>query len=92
MPVEIRCVVCGGENFSTCDSCGKTGMMPVEDCPEKLITPDIWEAIELANLWEKGIPPVAGGALDQAQSFVSAARFIFAEQNWWKAKLGILEN
>jgi hypothetical protein len=91
MPVEIRCVVCGGENFTECPACEKTGRMSIIGCPDKLITPDIWEAIELADLWEKGIAPVLGGSLDQANSFVTAAAFIFSERQFWKAKLGILE-
>ena len=87
---DITCVSCNGENIVNCDACGKTGRMVIEGCPEKLITPDIWEAIMLADLWEKGIPPVAGGSLDQARVFVLAANFIFADKNRWKKELGIL--
>ena len=89
MPVEIQCVVCNGRNFDRCDFCGKTGQIKIVGCPEKLITADVWEMIELAKFYEKGMPPIAGGVLDQTQSFISAANFIFAEENVWKAKLGI---
>jgi len=41
----------------------------------------------MADLYDKGLPPVAGGALDQAQIFVEAARMIFAERTFWKKKL-----
>lgn len=44
----------------------------------------------MAELYEKGLPPVAGGALDQANVFVEAARFVWSEQAYWRAKLGIL--
>ena len=54
-----------------------------------IITPDVWEVIEYAGLYEKGLPPVAGGALDQAKCFLEAATFIFREENMWKKKLGI---
>ena len=49
----------------------------------------MWELIALAELYEKGLPPVAGGALDQAAAFVDAVRFVWAEQARWKARLGI---
>ena len=44
----------------------------------------------MAELFEKGLPPVAGGILEQAKIFVDAARFIFREQRYWKNKLGIM--
>jgi len=57
----------------------------------KLITEDVWEVISLAELFEKGLPPVAGGVLDQAKIFVDAASFIFREKSYWKHKLGIVD-
>ena len=45
--------------------------------------------IKLAKLYEKGLPPVAGGSLDQTQAFIEAAEFIFAEEAKYKKKLGI---
>ena len=47
--------------------------------------------IMLAGLFEKGLPPVAGGVLDQAKIFVETATFIFREQNYWKQKLGLFD-
>lgn len=89
MPIEAECVRCGGKNSKDCPACGGTGKWELKECPKKFVTSDVWEAIELAELFAKGLPPVAGGVLDQANSFVEAARFIFAEQAFWKAKLGI---
>jgi len=40
--------------------------------------------IEYAELYEKGIPPMAGGALDQLVVFVDACRCIWREQAYWK--------
>ena len=85
--MELECVNCSG---SGCDECEKTGRITITDCPLELITNDVWEIIGLAELFEKGLPPVAGGTLDQAKVFVEAARFIFGEQRYWKNKLGIL--
>jgi len=57
----------------------------------KLITEDVWEIISLSELFEKGLPPVIGGVLDQAKIFVNAASFVFREQSYWKRKLGIFD-
>lgn len=90
LPWNIRCVRCEGQNSDGCPECGGSGQIKITDCPEKLITPDIWEAIEMTEFWEKGLPPVAGGVLEQTHIFVCMARIIMAEKNYWKNKLGIL--
>jgi hypothetical protein len=36
--------------------------------------------IELIELFEKGLPPVTGGVLNQSASFLKAAKF-FGQQN-----------
>lgn len=54
------------------------------------MTDDVWEAIEYAELYRQGLPPVAGGALDQSKSFVVAARQIMAEENYWKKRLKLV--
>ena len=83
-------MLCVGCNGTGCDLCGETGEQLIECCPLELIGGDIFEVIEYAELWEKGLPPVAGGALDQTKSFVVAARFIMAERNFWKKKMKLL--
>jgi hypothetical protein len=37
-------------------------------------------AIELIDLFEKGLPPVSGGVLNQSASFLNAAKY-FDQQN-----------
>ena len=86
----MACVVCNGTYSNNCSVCGGTGRMAITDCPEKFITPDIWQFIQIADLWEKGIPPIAGGSLEQSQNFVFATGFYFGEKQHWKNKLGIL--
>lgn len=49
------------------------------------------EVLQLAEMYEKGLPPIAGGVLDQSQWFVSAARFCWGqkseiEAHEWKSK------
>jgi len=59
-------------------------------CPLEYITDDVIEVIEYAELYEKGIPPVSGGALDQAKVFTDCCRMIFAEQSYWKRKFKLV--
>lgn len=64
-------------------------MIKITTCPLTIITDDIFEMIEMTKFYSKGLPPVAGGLLDQTHCFIEAAEFIFSEENIWKAKLGI---
>jgi len=41
---------------------------------------------------KKGLPPIAGGLLDQAAAFIEAARFVFGEQEYYKSKIIDMES
>ena len=84
----MECIACKGNG---CEQCNQTGKIVIDQCPMDLIDSEIWEFLGFADLYKKGLPPIAGGALDQAQNFLMACRFAFGEQAYWKAKLGILE-
>jgi hypothetical protein len=43
--------------------------------------------MELAKFYSKGLPPIAGGVLDQAHNFIEAVNFIFSEEQIYKNKL-----
>jgi len=45
--------------------------------------------IRFAKLYRKGLPPIAGGALDQAAIFIDAAEFVWAEQSRHRLELKI---
>ncbi|HOQ06080.1 MAG TPA: hypothetical protein PKY88_12805 [Anaerohalosphaeraceae bacterium] len=47
--------------------------------------------LEAAEMYAKGLPPLQGGMLDQSFSFIRAARLVWAEERFWKNKLGIME-
>ena len=81
------CVVCNG---SGCDECKKTGSISILECPLKIITPDIWELLDHADLYiNHGLPVVVGGQMDQSAGFIDACKFISSEQRFWKNNLGI---
>jgi len=81
----MRCISCDG---SGCPACGDLGVLRITDCPLLLIGREVWEFVEFAKLYEKGLPPVAGGALDQAKNFIDAVSFYFDEVKYWKNKKG----
>lgn len=81
------CPNCEGRGCSEC----KDGEISITYCPLNLITGDVWQLIQFAELYEKGLPPIAGGALDQAKVFVDAAMFVMSEKAYWKKKLGVFD-
>jgi glycine/D-amino acid oxidase-like deaminating enzyme len=50
----------------------------VTGCPLEDLPAVVWDILEAAELMRKGLPPVAGGLLDQARGFVDAARYVWA--------------
>jgi hypothetical protein len=87
-PLLIDCQFCGGKD-DKCKHCGGWGHQRITQCPRKLITPDIWRLLQLAEFAEKGAFPVSGGVLEQSDSFLSACRSVWQEVSYWKAKAGI---
>lgn len=74
---------CKGRS-SVCDACDGSGVFEVICCPLEWIEERIWQMIELAELYEKGLPPVAGGALDQTAYFVRFAKQVMDESAQYK--------
>jgi len=83
----MTCLICKGTG---CSECNNAGQVDITQCPLEFINTEIWEVIKYVRLYEKGLPPVAGGALDQTYNFLLAADFVMAEEQYWKNKLGIL--
>lgn len=86
----LICPQCDGQGSEACPVCGGSGEWAVTRCPLLDIGQGVLRLIELAELYEKGLPPSAGGAMDQAAGFVAAARMVWAEEKFWKHKLGIM--
>lgn len=83
--MSIPCPGCEGAG---CDNCDDSGEIDITVCPLMIITSDVREVIKYVDL-VKSLPPVAGGALDQAKVFIDAMDFIMNEEQMWKNKLGI---
>lgn len=70
-----------------CDECKNTGTILIEQCPLRELTADIEDALFYADLLRRGLAPLPGGALDQTEAFLAAARFVWHEQNYWKNQM-----
>lgn len=64
-----------------CPECDD-GHLTITDCPQAPahISQEMHRTASLADLYAKGLPPVAGGALEQSAWFVEAARWLWREQ------------
>jgi hypothetical protein len=80
-PIEIECTTCNGGGCDQCDQ----GIFRVEGCPNRFCD-GLGQFVELVDLFDEGLPPVAGGALDQAASFLEAARRFKNEEQRAKAE------
>lgn len=76
LPMQIACPTCDGIG---CDVCGVEGWVKITECPRKIVDRDTMNFIELADFAKDGAFPVAGGTLDQSQSFLVACRYLFNE-------------
>ena len=83
-PLLLVCPSCDGDR---CSDCNGRGRFEIPMCPLLYVTQDVWDVVRMAGLFEKGLPPVAGGVLDQAAIFVEAAGLVSRDTNYWKAKL-----
>lgn len=71
-PIDLECPLCNG---SGCDECYGLGNFRVVGCPNDYCR-SIAKVARFADLFEKGLPPVAGGALDQAVWFLDAVQVL----------------
>jgi hypothetical protein len=81
-PIEIECPKCDGEGCEECDG----GHIVIEGCPNTYCR-EISNTVGLIDLYEKGLPPVQGGSLDQSVWFVEAAKVLNNEEAKVKAEL-----
>lgn len=55
-----------------CDKC-TDGQLVLDGCPNAMCR-GLGPTIEAINLFHEGLPPIAGGSLDQCSQFIDAAR------------------
>lgn len=67
----IECPACKGYG---CERC-KDGRLQIDGCPQEQVK-GLGPFCRLSDLFVKGLPPIAGGALDQSAQFVEASQFL----------------
>jgi hypothetical protein len=68
-----------------CKHCDDRGTFEIKECPNRYCG-DIVEAIGLSEMFGKGLPPIAGGVLDQSAWFVDFHRSQHVEDEKAKAE------
>lgn len=76
-PLMIECPSCGGRG---CGKCKGAGDVKIIGCPNDYCC-DMKPVLEHIDLYHEGLPPKAGGSLDQAIWFVTAARQLKNDEN-----------
>ena len=75
--MEIECPVCDGDG-EDCKEC-RDGSFELDGCPNRFCS-SVVNSLDLFDLFHKGLPPIAGGVLDQSQSFIEASQFFESEE------------
>jgi hypothetical protein len=73
--LEIACPVCDEKR---CEECDGKGFFTLSECPLSYIF-DLKPFLLLANSMADGLPPVAGGAMDQSALFLKAYQRLQSE-------------
>lgn len=81
----MACPVCQGKHG--CETCDGKTVLELAVCPLEYVDGDVWQLLQYAELYRRVLPPVTGGALDQAKAFVNAALFVMHETQQYKQRL-----
>lgn len=81
--VIMDCTACNGTD-DNCEACGGGGKQRLTTCPKTIPDAATWRVIQLSEFAERGAFPIAGGVLDQSQSFLDACRICWRENDYWK--------
>ena len=79
--IDIVCPDCNNRH-DQCGTCGGSGRLTVRNA-SNVLDHGTAQLLELYDAWEVGIPPVAGGALDQTDGILDAFAFIKGEHSQW---------
>jgi hypothetical protein len=69
-------MACDGAGCHECEN----GQVQIKGCPQTYCR-EIVSAIGLIDLFEKGLPPISGGTLDQSVWFLEAAKVLSNEES-----------
>lgn len=77
----MPCPDCNGSGCPQCEE----GVFYLTQCPNKFVGQELSQFFPLVDLFFEGIPPVAGGTLDQTKYFFDFATLVRSEDNQLQA-------
>lgn len=80
-PIEIDCPTCEGGGCAHCNN----GAVRIDGCPNDYCR-SVINTVSMVELFGKGLPPVAGGVLDQSAWFLEASRILESEDSRAKSE------
>jgi len=83
IPIDVACPRC---EEAGCDDCDGAGTFSLTSCPKKMLDWELVQVIRYAELFGKGLPPVAGGSLDQSAWFINLHSFYEYESSLAEAE------
>lgn len=89
---SFACETCGGSGELVglvCTGCRGQKKSMLTGCPQKMVSASARSAIAAADFARKGILPLAGGWLDQADSAMKAIRFVWDAEEPFRVKCGM---
>lgn len=71
-PAMLDCPVCENTKAAkTCETCSRRGSVRITTCYQAFAGADVWDLVRLSRFAESVALPVAGGVLNQTESFMS---------------------
>lgn len=80
-PNEIECPNCDSKGCKECNN----GYFTVDGCPNKFCS-DMAYVTQFVDLFQKGLPPISGGTLDQTKWFLDVAEQLTNDEAALKRK------
>jgi hypothetical protein len=81
-PICLPCEKCdnGRTPNGDCNVCDGAGHTELRTCPKMSVSGDVWGMMLQVELFEKGMPPLAGGSLDQTEAFLDVMEFVWSQR------------
>lgn len=80
----VACPTC---DETGCEACDHQGYFYLRQCPKQQIDSELYGMTRLASFLEKGIPPIAGGSLEQSAWFMDFAATLQLEMKLAEAEI-----
>jgi hypothetical protein len=86
-----RCVDAPTAEEPLCLSMHGAAPIEITECPNKYCGENARQTVRLAAFAKRGLLPVAGGLLDQTQSFITALELVWSEQAEYRREKKLID-